>query len=63
MAAEAINLDWMVSVDDHVLEPAGVWQSRISAKLADRAPQLIMTDEGEFWRYEDRLVPTGGLAA
>ena len=63
MAAEATNLDWMVSVDDHVLEPADVWQSRVPTSMKDAAPRLVQTDAGEFWRYEDRLVPTGGLAA
>jgi predicted TIM-barrel fold metal-dependent hydrolase len=63
MTTEPSNLDWMVSVDDHVLEPAGVWQSRVPAKHRAAAPRLEQTDSGEFWVYEDRLVPTGGLAA
>ena len=57
------SLDWMVSVDDHVLEPPGVWQDRVPARYRDVAPRLVQTDGGEFWSYEDRLVATGGLAA
>jgi predicted TIM-barrel fold metal-dependent hydrolase len=63
MTAERISLDWMVSVDDHVLEPPDVWQSRVPKKYRDVAPRLVTTDDGEFWAYEDRRVPTGGLAA
>ncbi len=57
------SLDWMVSVDDHVLEPAGVWQDRVPTRYREAAPRLVQTDSGEFWSYEDRLVATGGLAA
>ncbi|MSX88767.1 MAG: amidohydrolase family protein, partial [Actinobacteria bacterium] len=57
------SLDWMVSVDDHVLEPPTVWQDRVPARYRDVAPRLVTLDNGEFWAYEDRLVPTGGLAA
>jgi predicted TIM-barrel fold metal-dependent hydrolase len=62
-SASTHSLDWMISADDHVLEPPGVWQERVPAKFRDAAPRLIQTDGGEFWKYEDRLVPTGGLAA
>ena len=57
------SLDWMVSVDDHVLEPPGVWQDRVPARYREVAPRLVQTDNGEFWSYEGHLVATGGLAA
>ncbi len=63
MATGERSLDWMVSVDDHVLEPPTVWQDRVPVRYRDIAPRLVTTDKGEFWAYEDRLVPTGGLAA
>jgi predicted TIM-barrel fold metal-dependent hydrolase len=64
MADEStMSLDWMVSVDDHVLEPPNVWQDRVPARYRDAAPHMVQTDAGEFWKYEDRLVPTGMLAA
>ena len=31
MTTEPVNLDWMVSVDDHVLEPPNVWLDRLPA--------------------------------
>jgi predicted TIM-barrel fold metal-dependent hydrolase len=57
------NLDWMISVDDHVLEPPDVWQKRVSAKYRDRAPKLVSDKDGERWVYDGRDVPTSGLSA
>jgi predicted TIM-barrel fold metal-dependent hydrolase len=28
------SLDWMISVDDHVIEPPGVWKERVPARYA-----------------------------
>jgi predicted TIM-barrel fold metal-dependent hydrolase len=60
---DLVNLDWLVSVDDHVLEPPNLWQDRVPAKYRDRAPRLETTDEGERWIYEDKVVDTSGLSA
>jgi predicted TIM-barrel fold metal-dependent hydrolase len=57
------NLDWMISVDDHVLEPPDVWQKRVPAKYRDRAPKLVTDSDGERWVYDGRNVPTSGLSA
>lgn len=57
------RLDWLISVDDHVLEPEHLWQSRVAAKYRDRAPRIIREDGQELWMYEDRRIPTLGLAA
>lgn len=54
--------DWLVSVDDHVIEPPHVWIDRLPAKYHDVGPRLVTTDKGEVWRYEDREVPTSGLS-
>jgi predicted TIM-barrel fold metal-dependent hydrolase len=59
----ALNLDWLISVDDHVLEPPTLWQDRIPAKYRDVAPRLEASDDGEFWCYENKRLPTSGLAA
>ena len=59
----AKRLDWLISVDDHVLEPEHLWQSRVAAKYRDRAPRIIREDGAELWMYEDRRIPTLGLAA
>jgi len=56
------RLDWLISVDDHVLEPPNVWQDRIPAALRDRAPRLVTEGRREFWVYEDKRVETSGLS-
>jgi predicted TIM-barrel fold metal-dependent hydrolase len=55
--------NWMISVDDHVLEPGHLWQERVPAKLRDRAPRLIDTDEGTVWEFDGQRLPTSVLAA
>jgi predicted TIM-barrel fold metal-dependent hydrolase len=61
--AVALNLDWLISVDDHVLEPPDLWQSRLPAKFRDVGPRLVTDDTGEFWLYEDKRIQTVGLSA
>ena len=58
-----MNLDWLISVDDYVLEPPDVWQSRLPAKYRDVGPRLVTDDTGEYWAYEDKKVITTGLSA
>jgi len=57
------RLDWMISVDDHVLEPPNVWQDRVPARYRDAAPRIVVRDGVESWQYEGRLFPTSGLSA
>ena len=60
----ALDLDWIVSVDDHVIEPPRVWLDRLPRKYHDVAPRIITEADGqEFWVYEDRKTITGGLGA
>ncbi|MHB1582961.1 MAG: amidohydrolase family protein [Acidimicrobiales bacterium] len=54
--------DWLVSVDDHVIEPPHVWTDRLAARYHDVCPRMVTTDQGEVWRYEDKEVPTSGLS-
>jgi predicted TIM-barrel fold metal-dependent hydrolase len=57
------SLDWLVSVDDHVLEPPDVWLSRLPARYRDRAPTLTVHDGRQAWMYEGKPNPVMGLAA
>jgi predicted TIM-barrel fold metal-dependent hydrolase len=54
-------LDWIISVDDHVIEPPDVWQSRVPAKHRDAAPRWITDDAGEAWLYEGVRLPLPGI--
>jgi predicted TIM-barrel fold metal-dependent hydrolase len=56
-------LDWLISVDDHVLEPPGVWVDRVPAKDRDRAPHQVIEGDMEFWVYDGKRYPSSGLSA
>jgi predicted TIM-barrel fold metal-dependent hydrolase len=51
------------SVDDHIVEPADVWSSRVPARFRDQAPHVIEEDGREFWVYEGERNMTMGLNA
>jgi predicted TIM-barrel fold metal-dependent hydrolase len=63
MDAQLTGRDWLVSVDDHVLEPPHVWQDRVPAALKERAPRLVRDGAGEAWVYDGRRFNTFGLSA
>ena len=54
-----VDLDWLISVDDHVIEPAGVWQDRLPKKFLDVGPKLVrnktksMSFVGGVFSYEE----------
>src|SRR5690349_11537674 len=49
------DLDWIVSVDDHVIEPPNVWMDRLPSKYKDIGPRIIRESDGnEYWVYEDK---------
>ncbi len=52
---------WMISVDDHVVEPPDVWQSRVSARFKDEAPQVVALERGLAWVYEGGTFPISGM--
>ncbi|HJQ45697.1 MAG TPA: amidohydrolase family protein [Amycolatopsis sp.] len=61
--AEEYMLDWLISVDDHVLEPPDLWQNRVPSQLRDRAPKIVRDGDNEWWEYDGIRSPTTGLAA
>jgi predicted TIM-barrel fold metal-dependent hydrolase len=63
MSETAPSLDWIVSVDDHVVEPPGVWLDRLPKKYHDIAPRVVEEDGRELWLYEDARMANGGLGA
>jgi predicted TIM-barrel fold metal-dependent hydrolase len=54
---------WMVSVDDHVVEPPGVWQDRVPAKYRDRAPRVVPLERGSAWLFDGKKYPISGMWA
>jgi predicted TIM-barrel fold metal-dependent hydrolase len=55
--------EWFISVDDHLIEPARLWQERVPEAMRDRAPRIVTEGSNEFWVYEDRQIVTTGLNA
>jgi predicted TIM-barrel fold metal-dependent hydrolase len=51
MAAKPANARryQLVSVDDHVIEPPDVWETRLPAALRERGPRMQRTEKGEVW--------------
>jgi hypothetical protein len=47
--------DWLISVDDHVIEPPSVWLERLPKKYRDRAPRMAKGDLGTVRQYEDTM--------
>ena len=53
-----------ISVDDHLVEPPHLFEGRMSAKLADRAPRVEHTDAGDdVWIFDGQTIPNIGLNA
>ena len=60
----AIDLNWLISVDDHILEPPNLWVDRVAAKDRDRAPHMEVDDKGmDVWVYDGKKMPSSGLSA
>ena len=54
----------VISVDDHLIEPPDLFEGRMPAALADRAPRVVEFENGsQAWTYEDNLFPNVGLNA
>lgn len=54
----------IVSVDDHIVEPANMWDAHLSAQHKHLAPKMLRDKDGaDYWVYEGRRVAQGGLNA
>ncbi len=54
----------LVSVDDHVIEPANMFDQHIPPKWKDRAPKMVQNQNGDdMWVFEGSLLPNIGLNA
>jgi predicted TIM-barrel fold metal-dependent hydrolase len=54
---------WMISVDDHVIEPPHVWQDRMPARYKDDAPRVVPFHSGSAWLLEGRHHPVSAINA
>ena len=54
----------LVSVDDHVIEPAHLFNGRLPTKYADAAPQFVSRADGTMaWRYAGLEIPNPAVMA
>ena len=54
----------IISVDDHLIEPPDLFEGRMPARLAERAPKVVDTPAGDqAWVYEGKSYPNIGLNA
>ncbi len=54
----------VISVDDHVVEPAHTFENRLPAALADGAPRIVETPEGhQVWEFEGQRYTQVGMNA
>jgi predicted TIM-barrel fold metal-dependent hydrolase len=57
------ELGWLVSVDDHVLEPGDLWLRRLPSKYHDDVPRLVGEGADQAWVYEDKRMQVAQLNA
>jgi predicted TIM-barrel fold metal-dependent hydrolase len=53
----------LISADDHLIEPANLFEGRMPEKLADRAPRIIEHEGAPAWLLENAVLPNFGLQA
>jgi predicted TIM-barrel fold metal-dependent hydrolase len=55
----------VIDADAHVNEPPDTWSTRVPARLRDRAPKLVRTDDGDVWSFDAgrRTRPVGLTAS
>ncbi|MGE0742004.1 MAG: amidohydrolase family protein [Hyphomonadaceae bacterium] len=53
----------IISVDDHIIEPANMFERHASAAFKDRMPYVTKKNGFEAWVFEDRVIPNLALNA
>jgi len=54
----------LVSVDDHIVEPPGLFDNHLTAAQLAKAPKLVKeSDTVEYWLFEGKKLPNIGLNA
>jgi predicted TIM-barrel fold metal-dependent hydrolase len=54
----------IISVDDHLVEPAHMFEGRLPKKLQDRAPKIVVNKQGhEVWEFDGKTFSQVGQNA
>jgi predicted TIM-barrel fold metal-dependent hydrolase len=56
-------MDGLISVDDHVIEPPGLWVDRVPRADRERVPHVVEENGASIWHYEDVRIPMPSLFA
>ena len=54
------DMPWIISVDDHVVEPANVWMDRLPTKYHDVGPRIVRAPMGEITFVGGKLTVVPG---
>jgi predicted TIM-barrel fold metal-dependent hydrolase len=52
--AEVLTDTWMISSDSHIVEPPDLWEGRMPAELAARAPRVVSEADGDWWYIDGK---------
>ena len=55
------DLQWIISVDDHIIEPPDLWVTRAAVRDRDRVPRVERRDGVDTWVYEGFRSPVMGI--
>lgn len=54
----------LISVDDHIVEPPGMFKNHLPAKYASDAPRLVHNPDGsDTWQFRSTVIPNVALNA
>src|SRR5262245_52542050 len=54
----------LVSVDDHLVEPPGLFEGRMPARYQELAPKVVTRADGsDVWVFNQAIIPNIGLNA
>jgi predicted TIM-barrel fold metal-dependent hydrolase len=48
---------WIISVDDHIVEPGNVWVDRVPSRMRDAVPHIEKSQDGEAWVFGSKIKP------
>jgi predicted TIM-barrel fold metal-dependent hydrolase len=52
----------LISTDDHIIEPAGLWDGRLETKFQDLAPRVVVDGDMDYWEFDGERTPNIGLS-
>src|SRR3954454_19386110 len=54
----------VISVDDHLVEPPDMFEGRLAARFADRAPRIVENENGhQVWEFDGSRFTQVGMNA